>query len=712
MRNRTQIAAPNPYSCPRPKSGCRRRLLAAGLILGLAFLVQSARSQPALVGEWFNGTNSFADVSGYQAPGTHDGYDIGNAGGGYYFTNDVPPGRSGYSLYLNHDGIAISNSSTLDASYTNTFDQSISNAMTVTFWAKGWPGGWNPFVSKYGGVTEAAGWQLRADGQINASPCWTIQGTGFGAVPLGTLIYGNPADLAGTNTFGNDGKWHVYVGTYSALTGIRNLYVDGVLSGQETGNGLYALAPLEHVCIGAEDSPPGGSFGNFFTGEIYDVRISNYDWNTNEVAAYSALPDPLVTVQPSSISAYAGTVAQLSVNESGTAPMTNQWQLNGTNLVDGAYGGAFITGSTSNVLTISGVTTNLQGSYDVVVSNPKGTVTSSNATLTVLGNTVAPLPMIGNLVGEWLNGSTNFADVSGYTPAGTHDGYIVGAGNYVFTNDVPPGKSGKSLFFYNGDTGLAISNSSTSDANYKDTFDDAIHSAMTVMFWAKGWPVAWHPFVSKNGDGGAGWQLRNDGSSGGHFACWTIRGGGGNVILGVAVYGIGEDMATRSVATGPDGYWHQYIGTFAASAGVRSLYVDGMLAAQETNSGAYNLASVEHLCFGAQDSTGNSFGNFSTFEIYGVSVFSSAPPFKAQVPMNWQVIPGTNGGNLVLTWPLGSLFQATNLAGPWTMTGFLPNLIYQPGVSSPYTNSMTAPQVFYRAIYSTPPIAIPLIRSQ
>ena len=291
MSNATQVAsARRPYTSPWVGICGWRRWLAALLTLLLTAVLQSARAQsgqPALVGEWLNGSASLADVSGYSPTGTHDGYAVG--GGNYVFTNDVPPGKAGQSLFFyNGDtAIAVSNSSTLDANYTNTFDDQISTAFTVAFWAKGWPGGWSPFVSKDGLPTDAAGWALRAYGN---RPCWTIQSAGVPcAVPVGTEVNGIPADLAGTNTFGNDGKWHVYVGTYSSLTGIRSLYVDGMLSGQENCNGLYRLAPLAHLCIGAKDSNPGNSFGNFFTGEIYDLRISNYDWNTNEVASYSAL---------------------------------------------------------------------------------------------------------------------------------------------------------------------------------------------------------------------------------------------------------------------------------------------------------------------------------------------------------------------------------------------------------------------------------------
>ena len=53
----------------------------------------------------------------------------------------------------------ISNSSLLDAGYAPTFDDVIAHQFSVSFWAKGMPGTWNPFVSKRG--EEAIGWQVR-----------------------------------------------------------------------------------------------------------------------------------------------------------------------------------------------------------------------------------------------------------------------------------------------------------------------------------------------------------------------------------------------------------------------------------------------------------------------------------------------------------------------------------------------------------------------
>ena len=139
--------------------------------------------------------------------------------------------------------------------------------MTIMCWAKGVPGGWNPWVTKWGENT--FGYQLRVNN--SSDPTWTIRGTG-GAEDM----------QASKATTGN--VWHHYTGTYSPVTGVRSLYVDGVLAAQETGQGPYSQTDFSHFMIGAKDSGGSGplnangtaNFGNYFTGDIYDVRVYNY----------------------------------------------------------------------------------------------------------------------------------------------------------------------------------------------------------------------------------------------------------------------------------------------------------------------------------------------------------------------------------------------------------------------------------------------------
>jgi hypothetical protein len=644
-----------------------------------------------LVGEWFNGSNSLADVSGYQTPGTHDGYDLANAGGSLSYTNDVPPGQTGMSLYLNNDGVAIHNSSTADAGYTNTFDAIINHTMTVAFWAKGWPsGGWNPWVSKYG--ENGVGWQLRRNGGNN--PTWTIRGTGDN-------------DDMQSSLNGNDSLWHYYAGTYNAATGVRNLYVDGVLSIQETNNGLYTLSANSHVCIGARDN--AGSIGNYFTGNIYDVRIYDYDLNSNEVQALAAVPDPSLRGQPpQSITAFVGTTAQIPVTGvSGTAPFTYQWQFNGSNLVDNAQ----FFGSHSNVLSIFSVTTNNAGVYDLVIANAHGIMTvSSNVTVLVMP--LVPPPGT-NLVGQWLAGAPNFTDVSGYSPAGTHDGYQLTNGSSSWSSDLPFGAPPGGMSLSLNNSGIAISNSATTadeggastnlNANYTNTFDNAISTAFTVTFWAKGAPGAgsWNPWVSKYGENGLGWQYRIGTDAG--RPCWTIRDGSSGTFVDGSMgpswsRGGDQDDMHAAIVVANTSDWHFYVGTYDATLGVRKTYVDGVYAGGEVGNAQYSLAPGSHLVIGARDPGGDAFGNYFTGLIYDVRIYSTAlsqaqvlymtpiQPRKPTISSSVNTGGGSGVSSLVLSWSFGTLLEATNVAGPWNATTN----------TSPFTNKTTLSADFFK----------------
>jgi hypothetical protein len=93
---------------------------------------------------------------------------------------------------------------------------------------------------------------------------------------------------------------------------------------------------------------------------------------------------PVIGSQPTPINTFVGTSASLSVVlTAGTTPFTYQWYEGSTPLTDpGATGD--LSGSTTNVLTISPASTNDSGIYHVVVTNPNGqSVTSSNAEVTI-----------------------------------------------------------------------------------------------------------------------------------------------------------------------------------------------------------------------------------------------------------------------------------------------------------------------------------------
>ena len=132
-----------------------------------------------------------------------------------------------------------------------------------------------------------------------------------------------------------------------------------------------------------------GSLSNELT--IFNVQLTNSGTYTvvvtniagsltssNAVLTLTNVP-PLITLQPTNQTAGVGLNVTFVVLATGTSPLSYQWQLGGINLVDG---GQFI-GATSNILTISNVQLTNGGTYTVVVTNSVGSVTSSNAVLTL-----------------------------------------------------------------------------------------------------------------------------------------------------------------------------------------------------------------------------------------------------------------------------------------------------------------------------------------
>jgi uncharacterized protein (DUF1800 family) len=82
---------------------------------------------------------------------------------------------------------------------------------------------------------------------------------------------------------------------------------------------------------------------------------------------------PAISTAPASQSVTAGQTVTFTVVATGTGPLSYQWQKNGVN----------ISGATSASFTIPATAASDSGSFDVIVSNAAGTVTSTSVTLTV-----------------------------------------------------------------------------------------------------------------------------------------------------------------------------------------------------------------------------------------------------------------------------------------------------------------------------------------
>jgi hypothetical protein len=219
------------------------------------------------------------------------------------------------------------------------------------------------------------------DGGISGRDMLIIKYSSAG-VPLWTNRYNGP---------GNDGDYASAVAVDGSNNVIVTVYSD-------SGGGNYDYATIKYSSAGAplwtnryngpangDDRPgtrsclaigldgavvvTGASDGDFSSSMIYDFAT----------VKYISVSPPVIADQPSSRTNNMGTTALFSVTATGTEPLTYLWQKNGSALSDGGK----VSGATTATLTLNNVSTNEAGSYSVVVTNVAGSVTSSNAVLTV-----------------------------------------------------------------------------------------------------------------------------------------------------------------------------------------------------------------------------------------------------------------------------------------------------------------------------------------
>lgn len=119
-------------------------------------------------------------------------------------------------------------------------------------------------------------------------------------------------------------------------------------------------------------------------GAVYTVVVSSSAGSVTSAGAIltvaaSAIA-PTITTQPAALTAAEGTTAAFTVTAAGTGPLQYQWRRNGT-AISGATSAAYITPTLS--------ASDNGASFDVVVSNTIGSVTSATAKLTVTPNNTA-----------------------------------------------------------------------------------------------------------------------------------------------------------------------------------------------------------------------------------------------------------------------------------------------------------------------------------
>jgi hypothetical protein len=450
------------------------------------------------------------------------------------------------------------------------------------------------------------------------------------------------------------------------------------------------MAANDHLTLGGRDY---NGFGNYWPGLLYDVRLYSYALDSLDVGVLANPPQSFtITVGPTSIpqGELVSLVIRLPVGSTSGGPVTAYLTNNSPTV-------ATIVGSTGNVFPVVFPTGTLAKQVFLqtigpgVINITAGAVVGSTSLATV--NTVYAT----NMIGHWISGSADLADSSGFTPAGTHQGMVVGnnPGSLAFSPDVPAGFSGNSLDLtanvVDGSVGVAISNSATADAGYLTTFDDGIAYSFSVALWTKGLPGSWNPFISKRGEDGIGWQVRRHG--GDPTETFTIRGAGA-----------GNDDPNGSINI-TDGNWHHFAAVWNGITGTRKCYVDGVLDPNINlvgDTGPMSLAPNHHLGLGVRE--GGAFESWFNGKLYDVRIYNyaiSASTVTALVsPVAGRPTLAVNrwpGNQLRISWPTSytgfTLQQTTNLPTGWVTSGLL---IGTEGSENAAYAPMNSSRVFYR----------------
>lgn len=120
------------------------------------------------------------------------------------------------------------------------------------------------------------------------------------------------------------------------------------------------------LTISPVNAQDGGSYRVIVTNSLGSV--------TSSVAILTILGPPIISVQPVSKTAPAGSNTSFRVTASGLAALSYQWRLDEADLP----------GETNSTLQLTNIQAANGGNYDVVITNVYGTLTSTIATLTVL----------------------------------------------------------------------------------------------------------------------------------------------------------------------------------------------------------------------------------------------------------------------------------------------------------------------------------------
>jgi hypothetical protein len=288
----------------------------------------------------------------------------------------------------------------------------------------------------------------------------------------------------------------------------------------------------------------GNSYMPFFNFQSYgpyqgfldEVSIYNRALTATEIQAIYAAgaagkcftgTPPTITVPPAALTTNLNATALFGLTVTGTQPLYYQWSADGTN----------ITGATNATLTLSEVQPADAGDYTVVVENLYGSVTNSNAALTVLQPPVIIVQPVGESV--LLSNSVSFNVVA--TGSGLHYQWELN-GSKISNATATNFTLASALVKNAGNYQVVVTNSSGSVTSS--------NVVLTVIHPAVATPVVDFGFLvsASISNGGAGYT---------NVPSVTIVGGGGTGAQAVAVVSNGVVIAINFLNAGNGDYTNQ-----------------------------------------------------------------------------------------------------------------------------------------------------------
>jgi plastocyanin len=153
---------------------------------------------------------------------------------------------------------------------------------------------------------------------------------------------------------------------------VKWTWVGGAPHSSTSANSLWDSGVHNTGFTFTQAFPATGNFSYFCTVHPFMTGSVSVQGAANTNTA------PTVVAQPGSQTVQVGQNVTFSVTATGTSPLSYQWRFNGANIPN----------ATATSLVLNNVQTNNAGNYSVIVSNPLGMATSTDATLTVRGQPV------------------------------------------------------------------------------------------------------------------------------------------------------------------------------------------------------------------------------------------------------------------------------------------------------------------------------------